>query len=447
MKKRNSILLLVALSLALFTCRKDVTGLLEIDESIMKVTVLKEGASFAAVRVSIDSNAGEKDYTLQLNGQEIITGQFSGTDTLVFIDSLVPATEYSLRGRYWRKGQLAGISGEEKITTLPLSSNDFTWRVDTVGTFPAQANDLAVIDENNVWAVGYFPRYEGEPSPVSNAVKWNGHGYEYYKIKVPPQGKDTAYVSPLQTVMSFSQNDIWVFHSAGRYAHFNGTSWEPGYIPWASFKGPITKAWGFSSDDLYLIGRNGSITHYDGQSFTLMESGTDADLFDIHGYQDPVTGEKTVWVTCAGWPKGQPNLLKLSNETWIQIWDINNPGFTNYNLPHNIHILDKQFFILSVWGGAANGGIIALFNQDNLRQHLVLTKHYIWDFGISYTSLNNLFITGSWGELQHYDGYNIIMQDEVVHGGRNYEIFTIGSLTFAIGLLNQEALFIHGKQN
>ena len=437
----NILIITVTLSLALFTCRQDVTGLLEIDESIMKVTVLKEGASFAAVRVSIDSKAGEKDYTLQLNGREIITGQFSGTDTLVFIDSLVPATEYSLRGRYWRKGQLAGVSGEEKITTLPLSSNNFTWRVDTVGTFPAQANDLAVIDENNVWAVGYFPRYEGEPSPVSNAVKWNGNGYEYYKIKVQPQGKDTAYVSPLQTVMSFSQNDIWVFHYVGRYAHFNGTSWKPGYIPWASFKGNITKAWGFSSDDLYLIGRNGSITHYDGQSFTLMESGTDADLIDIHGFTNEKSGEKTIWIA------GHYILLKLVDNTWTQVWKRDNPVVQQEYYPHRVHAIDEKLLLLCAYNGPLRNNRIYLIDSGDISNSLKLCEGITFDWDMSYTALNNIFLAGDFGNIEHYNGISFSLINTYVHTARIFSIKNLREKIYAVGLLGQEALFIHGKQN
>lgn len=295
--------------------------------------------------------------------------------------------------------------------------------------------------------MGYFPRYYGEPSPVSNAIKWNGISYEYSKIKIKSSSSDTSYIDPLQTAIAFSENDIWVFTHTGGYSRFDGSNWSTSRMPLESRKGSITKVWGFSSDDLYLIGRNGSITHYDGQNFTLMESGTDADLFDIHGYIHPVTGEKTVWINCADWPKGQPDLLKLSNDSWNQEWYINNPGIDNFQIPHNIQVLDEKFLILSVWGGASNGGILVLFNQNNLRQYFVLTKHFIWDYGMSYTSLNNLFITGSWGELEHYDGKNIMMRDAAVHGGNNYEIETTGNLTFAIGLLYQEALFIHGIQN
>lgn len=441
MLKRVYLFCLISAILIMLTkCRKEMTGTYKPVNDCVKIEVLETGASFAAMQLTIDAVHLPKAFRLLQDDVEITGGYFTSADTVLFTDSLTAESEYTFRLHYLRSGLIAGISEDVQVTTMPLSSSDFTWQVDTVGAFPAQAYDLAVIDENNVWAVGKFPRYYAEDQPP-NAVRWNGSDYEYHKIKVQPQGSDTAYVSPLQTVLAFAANDIWVFHYVGRYSHYNGVSWVPGSIPWESFKGNITKAWGFSSDDFYLIGTNGSITHYDGHAFSLMESGTDSDLADIHGYQNPNTGFKTVWIA------GHKVLLELKNDTWIQKWHSDIPAASELFYPHQVSIISERFLALCLYNGPQRKNRLYIACQDNLSNQLQLSEGITFDWSMAFSGLNNILVAGDFGNIEHYNGLISSLANGQNYADRWFAIKKLNKSIFAVGILGQEALFIHGIQN
>ncbi|MBW1872574.1 MAG: hypothetical protein JRJ19_10940, partial [Deltaproteobacteria bacterium] len=46
----------------------------------------------------------------------------------------------------------------------------------------------------------------------------------------------------------------------------------------------VMDVWGTAPDDIYAVGFKGNILHYDGNSWTKMESGTEANLEGIWGY-------------------------------------------------------------------------------------------------------------------------------------------------------------------
>ena len=281
------------------------------------------------------------------------------------------------------------------------TSHDFSWTIDTIGTYGSYLKDVAIIDENNIWAVGEIhtdetDRYDslGIWQPPFNAVHWQGTAWEL--LRIPAVDVVGVYGrSPILTTFAFSSEDIWFFSQAGSYARWDGSNWES-QIVWEAV-GSITKMWGTSSQDMYFVGTNGSITHYDGQSWQRLESGTDLDLRDISGYQDQVfiTGHSDQYESIA---------LELLNGTWMTRFSSSsyygNPSSGDYGRMFSTVVLKDTAYI------AAKSGIVK-FNYQNEKVTLVPDETALYSNSrivkISGNDHNDLVLVDGWGAFIHYN--------------------------------------------
>lgn len=99
-------------------------------------------------------------------------------------------------------------------------------------------------------------------------------------------------------VWGTSDDDVWAVGGfAGRDGfawHFDGEAWTsvplPDELPRTS-EGEIPailKVWGRASDDVWLVGGLGTILHWDGSALSLVPSGTQQQLFTVHGNANTV---------------------------------------------------------------------------------------------------------------------------------------------------------------
>ena len=201
-------------------------------------------------------------------------------DTLLYIDSLLSGTNYS----YVAETQEV-ISETLEVITIDTTSHNFTWQTFEFGE-PLTGNssilyDVAIIDENNIWAVGeiYLNDSLGQTLRY-NAVHWDGSDWDIKRI--PFTGECSAVIYPLiRSVFAFSENDIW-FARGGSLVHFDGVNYFNDCGMNSFLTGSINKLWGTSSEDLYIVGNSGNIAHYNGTSWQKIESGTDLPLVDIY---------------------------------------------------------------------------------------------------------------------------------------------------------------------
>ncbi len=170
---------------------------------------------------------------------------------------------------------------------MDTTSHNFSWQTFSLGEHSSSIlYDVAIIDENNIWAVGeiYMNDSLGNPdSTIYNAVHWNGNIWELKRIKTLFSGN--LITVPLDGIFAFSATDIWMVGSLP--IHGDGANWT--MYDLRSAVDPnlsLTKVWGSRSNDIYFVGRNGSIAHYNGSSWTKIESGTSIDFQDIWGIKN-----------------------------------------------------------------------------------------------------------------------------------------------------------------
>lgn len=200
---------------------------------------------------------------------------------------------------------------EDKTKCLmDTTSHNFVWVIDTLGGYGSYLNDVAIIDENNVWVVGNIET----DTATYNAAHWDGNEWELKQFIYSPSGVIHAGGS----IQVFAENIIIV---AGTIFYWDGIEWKEWNIEVGTFPGGINAIWGTSSSNIYFAGREGSIVRYDGSTFTRMESGTDIDLKDIWGVVDETTGEINIWICGDDDNPDRSIVLTLDNGEWKTVYE------------------------------------------------------------------------------------------------------------------------------
>jgi hypothetical protein len=148
-------------------------------------------------------------------------------DTTVYIDSLLPNKSYELQAQFSQSNQTTS-SNKLAVQTLDTTSNNFTWQTYTFGDPNAgssQLSDVAIIDENNIWAVGgiYMDDSTGQPDPEPyGLVHWDGNKWNLQKIYYKTSSGNTLIISDIRGILYLNTGDIWF--AAGSIFHWNGKS-------------------------------------------------------------------------------------------------------------------------------------------------------------------------------------------------------------------------------
>jgi hypothetical protein len=206
------------------------------------------------------------------------------------------------------------------------TSHNFTWQIDTLG-YSGVLYDVAIIDENNIWAVGeIFLRDSstGQVDPTAYGfATWNGQQWSFRRLTaIGPTGIVSNLVP--RGIFAFASNNIW-FASGGVF-HYNGSSVTPYWInPFPGNPSPILsegqtaeKLWGTSSSNIYAVGRNGAIAHFNGSSWQKVESGTSVDLVDVWGSPDG----SVVWACGYAVDYSESVILFSAGQQFRNLWQM-----------------------------------------------------------------------------------------------------------------------------
>jgi hypothetical protein len=221
--------------------------------------------------------------TLKQNNQIRETINLVNPDSILYIDSLLPNTTYSFQSFTQQINQTEVNSNKLSATTMDTTSHNFTFETFTFGEHDASFLwDVAIIDENNILAVGeiYINDSLGNPDPkLFNLIKWDNSNWNIERVYYNYQGAN--YLAPLQSIYGFTLNDIWV--GSNQPMHWIGSIWQKWDLVGNIWDGWINKIWGSNSNDLYIVGDGGNIAYYNGSSWSKIASGTETRINDVWG--------------------------------------------------------------------------------------------------------------------------------------------------------------------
>jgi hypothetical protein len=334
------------------------------------------------------------------------TFSLSTKDTVLYIDSLLPAQTYRIKTTIQTANQQIS-SNELTVTTMDTTSHVFTFQSFTFGEHSSSAlYDVAIIDENNIWAVGeiYMLDSLGRPDPNAyNAVHWDGTKWELKRILY----KGGFWT--IRTIFGFSPNDIWF---SGYVRYYNGQFIELP-IPDILIGWGINKLWGSSSEDLYAVGNNGNIAHWDGKKWRKIESGTTVDLLDIWG-----SNYGTIWASGYTSDYSVTTLLRYDRNVWNKVYEGsgNNQNNNEYIGPiSGVWTNNKFFTYVASWGKIYKQPNNNILNIKRLTQNFSEVA-----FSIRGTNHNNIFIVGQHGLIGHFNGFSYKEISELKNNNENF---------------------------
>ncbi|HED37324.1 MAG TPA: glucosyl transferase [Ignavibacteria bacterium] len=360
---------------------------------------LKEASSTEAwVNLKVRNVSFPAQIILVMDNKALTDINLTSNDTTVYIDSLQPNGSYWFVAQFTQNNETV-TSNLITVQTLDTTSNNFTWQTFTFGDPRAGSstlNDVAIINENDIWAVGEIHTKETDRWNVDstkwilpyNAVHWDGKKWKLKRILYNYQGQ--AFYHPIQSVFAFNSNDIW----------FGGN----GIIRWDGLKfievltpkivwGPhlINKIWGTSNNDLYIVGNGGKIAHYLNGVWSKIESGTTTNLNDIWGYYDKENNKETVLTVASNiLHHGEYRLLAISGNT----------AHDTLNWPYNNWL--KGIWFQGKYSPVYICGV-GIRKYENGKWSVLNLPPYFTE-AIRGTGVNDITAVGDYGFVAHYNG-------------------------------------------
>src|SRR5574338_1708294 len=305
-----SVLVLVVLFLS-FSCNEGY----DFSQASLGLGLRDYSCTEAWIEVQIGSNDKTADIYIKKNDEIIKTIRIAQSDSLFYFDSLQPNTAYKFDAVTYEDGKEVK-SNPVTFTTLDTTSHSFTWQTFEFGQHSSSIlYDVAIIDENNIWAVGeiYMNDSLGNPDPTCyNAVHWNGQNWQLKKIKTNACGG--VDYPPIKTSFAFSTNDILFAHTDGSITYFNGVGFINDCSLITQLNGSVNKIWGVSENDFYVVSGNGFIACFKNGSWTKIESGTKTNINDIWGVIDQSNNQQMVYGAVSFVAQaGDQKILKIQN--------------------------------------------------------------------------------------------------------------------------------------
>ena len=139
----------------------------------IKLKLMDVSCTEAFISVSAADTVLPANITLKKDDATMFSFMLTQTDTTVIDTTLQLNATYIYQTTALIKG-VEQKSDTLQVKTLNTTSHNFTWQTFTFGGIGGSSvlNDVAIIDENNIWAVGAI--YADTTGQAYNAVHWNG---------------------------------------------------------------------------------------------------------------------------------------------------------------------------------------------------------------------------------------------------------------------------------
>lgn len=402
-------------------------GLLGSDDNERK---LLNVTAVSAVEVFLEVRAFPgAEISIERDGEEIYSFLMSRPDTLLTDSGLLPATDYR-----WTAVTKNGLNRTEtrRAATLDTTSSEFTWETFTFGEHSSSVlRGISIIDENNIWAVGeiYMNDSTGQAdSDAYNAAHWNGNNWELKKLQFYTFCNQTSTGSyPATSVTAFSEDDIWI-SSASQITRFDGIEQKViDCIPASA-----NKLWGDDTTRVFAVGSNGSLAHYNGQSWQKIETGTDLDVYDIHGNEE----QGVVAIAAKRSESRDKKILRIKDNLKIE-------SLSTSPIPFSIHGI---WFDASGVTYIVGSGLFIKPDVDSTApwkpMHQNITPYYLE--AIDANGLNDIVTVGAFGEFLHFNGAKWISFQQQFDGNLLGDVAIQGNTTVAVGFEGRQAFITIG---
>lgn len=356
------------------------------------------------------SNAKGGMITLKRDDKEIMQFKLTGTDTIVVDDSLLPNKSYQYEA-------LSGnwiLSNKTSATTMDTTSHNFVWQTYIFGEPAAGSsylNDVAIIDEENIWSVGKIGMLDslGQIDYAGfNGIKWDGEKWELKRIQfytICGQNHKTPYPAKSSTLFDVKKLLVSMYDSQITTL-YNDKQIETHCLSWPF---EISKGWCLGSNELFLVGSDGYILHNSNNIWQKIESGTELYLSDIYGK------DNNVFVCASDGNNGGGLVLKKNGNKFEKLVESKIVSASQVFKPYLFGTIGSLWVDegSSLYVGGANLYRYKLNKweymkglQGNKAYENSNAKYRGYITGIRGNTANDFFICGDRNTLLHYNGYS-----------------------------------------
>jgi len=371
--------------------------------------------------------------TLKRDNAVTHTISLSSTDTLLYIDSLLPNQTYTFQSFIQSINQSEIKSNVITVQTLDTTSHNFTFETFTFGTIGSSTlYDVAIINENNIWAVGEMLIADTSINGYTtyNAVHWDGSQWEMERIKTNACGG--VDYPPIEAILAFSSDDILFAHIDGSISHYNGIEFTNDCSLITQLNGSANKMWGRSKTDFYVVSGNGFIAHYLNGTWNKINSGTNTNINDVWGVVDKDGIEIIYCAVSFVFQTGDQKILTIKNNKVDSLsW---NTGRRVYSIWTNS---DNYLY-------TAGGGIFE--NKRGYWNEITEVPLY-YSRNIRGTGINNIFVCGDFGLFAHFNGISWNTYNGLYIQGIYFSVAVNGNTVITVGLEGSKAIIVKGLRN
>ncbi len=407
----------------------------------IKLKLLDVSCTEAFISVSAADTVLPANITLKKDDATMFSFMLTHTDTTVIDTTLQLNATYIYQTTALIKG-VEQKSDTLQVKTLNTTSHNFTWQTFTFGGIGGSSvlNDVAIIDENNIWAVGAI--YADTTGQAYNAVHWNGSTWELKKIYFPTVcGSSDLTPYPAKAIFAFEDGKIWISSSGDKIAILqNGIQIDKYCLP-TNVSMSINKIWGENSNDIYIVGELGSIAHYQNGNWIKIESGTNLNIVDIWGENNPFINKTEIICGAANiFVNPGSELIRIKEDLTTEILDNTGLGQTFAPIWFKAGIryyvvgdglYEKTYKDTSTWKDLNSNRSITQYFMECIRGN----------------ALNNIIVAGAFGEVIHFNGINwksIKNTETTLNNGSYYRVAVKGNIVVAVGFDQSQSVILMG---
>jgi hypothetical protein len=361
---------------------------------VISLSGLDIGVTDVVLEIAVANANHNQQVSLERDGQ-VIRQFICSSDSLIYDENLLPDQFYTYQAFLLGKGEKAYGTAEVKVTTMDTTTHEFEWETFNFGGQVGSSTfyDVAIINENDIWAVGELFADTLNPIDIYNAVHWNGMNWELKRIYVDYNGEPTlAY---LEGIFELSEQEI-IFTSGLPYLPENSHwklyhLWDMGVLDQSD--GGVNNIWGTKLSNVYFAGRNGTIVYYNDLNWQKIESGISENIQDIWGVVNNETNQP--FILCPASQKLFPSekiILNIQCDGTVikDNWSFNDrkPYSVWFKNRYKAFACGDGVFIRDFYG---NWKIF----YDNIPYFL---NH------LRGTDVNNIFAVDDFGYINHFNG-------------------------------------------
>ncbi len=395
------------------------------------ITLSAWGVSCTEVWLKLRTENTFGEIIITRDENEIVKITTEKTDTVIYVDSLLPNTTYTFQALL--NGYIITKSEKVIITTLDTTSHNFTWQTWTFGGGGGASfiNDVAIIDENNIWVAGeiYLPDSLGNPDDkLYNLIHWDGESWKPQKVTVNFRG---FLITPaLYGIFAFSANEIWL---AGGLAVFgDGKNWTPHDVRLITGFDTLflQKCWGVNPAEMYFVGMTGAMATFRNGVWQKIESGTRDYINDIWGIVNENNETIAYAPVSSFFTPGDRKILRIKNNQVDSIpWSINRLLYSAWT--------NSEGYLYVCGSGAYENktGNWKEISLPSIRMNRIRGN-----------DANDIFIAGDFGMVIHFNGVSLKIYEDVFDAG--YGGLAIKrNIVVIVGQRNGLGIITIGKRN